>query len=317
MTVWQVPYTDPYQCDDDDGTGGIECSVPTFTNGLSAPIALAAPGWTFTCSLFGRDYTHVRIAQNGFVYLGTGPTVADFAGTTPGAGGGGPLGLHDGADNLIAGVWTAVQPPIAITYDLVPNNAGVPNLFFINIVGSNLASQIAFRNGSGIVEVRTSYLGAGGSTDTRGVEGFFAVPGGACNGDRICGAGETCVNCVTDCCGAIDGEDLSTGGIEFGYLATACLDEDPPTADENAGQFPLSMSQVDYYTYPGFIDQVGDACDNVRIIPACGDGVCNAECSTSVVGVCENAGNCGDCFCGDGVCDASEDDVGCPEDCGL
>ncbi len=317
MTVMRVPFTDMYQCDDDDNTSGRECTVVTFTNGLSAPIPLARPGETFALSLFGREYTHIRIAQNGFVYFGTGPTEADFAGTTPGIGGGGPLGMYDGADDLIAGIWTSVQP-FFVDYDQIrPSNGFESDIFLVDFIAPTMVTQIAFRDSTAIVEVRTSFLSAGGSTDTRGIEGFFAAPGGACNGDGICGAGETCTSCVTDCCGAIDGDDLSAAGSEFGYLATTCLDEDPPGVDENAGQFSDSMSQVDFYTYPGFIDQVGDACDNVRIIPACGDGFCNAGCNPLLAGVCEDAGNCGDCFCGDSVCDASEDDVSCEADCGL
>lgn len=36
-----------------------------------------------------------------------------------------------------------------------------------------------------------------------------------------------------------------------------------------------------------------------------------------LAGICEDAVDGGDCFCGDSVCDASEDDLSCPDNCGL
>jgi hypothetical protein len=300
-----VPFTPPLSCDDDGGPPGIECTTVGFTNGLSSPIPLSSSG-TFNFTFFGRVYTHVIVSENGLVYLGASANPADFAGSSPGAGGGGVIPLYDNADTLVAGVWTDIENPVVTIDEL---GTGANNSFIVNISGTGYSSQIAFFESSNRIEIRTIQLGAGGTVDTRGVEAVFdgaqCIPNGLCN---VIG-GENCFTCAADCCGTPVSPDGSFG-VAFGHVGALFLSESPPGSDDSASPLSLVSSQV-VYTTSAVPDAVGDACDNLSVVPACGDGICNGVCNPRVFGECETAVNCpggngGDCSCGDGVCDDSE-----------
>ncbi len=303
-----VPYTAPYDCDGD-------CTPVSFTDGLSEPIPLAPFGQSFTFNFFGGDYTYVRISENGLLQLGYSPNPATYAASSAGEGGGDTLLRVDNVDNVIAGVWTDIGDPTYASFDQL--GSGSDEVFIVNFVGPNLVSQIALVENADRVEVRTSFLTAGGATDSRGVEGLFTGNSPPCILDEVCdgSGGENCLNCVADCCPAIAGQNLSRPGFDFGYVAAAFLSESPAGSHDRGGELSLGETQVNYTTAGAPFDDIGEACDNAFIVPACGDGLCNAYCNPDWFESCESTDNCGDCACPDGICDQSENGAICPQDC--